>query len=114
MFKSLTQTKLPPIINKVVIVIGLCGMFLGLLLAYKNRFDIAPSILYAALLGFAFAASAKYLVVKFMRAWLEGKLEQAARERDEAKKKAAVLKASELAEEEKKMEAIKAKSEKKK
>jgi len=114
MFKSLTQTKLPPIINKVVIVIGLCGMFIGLLLAYKNHFDIAWSILYAALLGFAFAASSKYLVVKFMRAWLEGKLEQAARERDEAKKKAAVLKASETAEEQKRMDAIKAKSEKKK
>ena len=114
MFKSLTQTKLPPIINKVVIVIGLCGMFIGLLIAYKNRFDIAYSILYAVLIGFAFAASAKYLVVKFMRAWLEGKLEQAARERDEAKKKAAILKASEQAEEDKRMEAIKAKSEKKK
>ena len=114
MFKSLTQTKLPPIINKVVIVIGLCGMFIGLLLAYKNHFDIAWSILYAALLGSAFACGAKYLVVKFMGAWLEGKLEQAAREREEAKKKAAILKAGETAEEEKRLAAIKAKSEKKK
>ena len=114
MFKSLTQTKLPPIINKVVVVIGLCGMIIGLVIASYNHFDLAWSILYAALLGAAFACSAKYLVVKFMGAWLEGKLEQAAREREEAKKKAAILKAGETAEEEKRLAAIKAKSEKKK
>jgi hypothetical protein len=88
MFKVLTKTKLPPIINKVCIVIGLCGMFLGLLICYKNQYELPTSILYAAFMGFLFAASAKYLVVKFMRAWMEGKLEQVARDREDARLKA--------------------------
>jgi large-conductance mechanosensitive channel len=101
MFKALTQTKLPPIINKVVVVIGLCGMFIGLLLSVKNQYDLGLSVFYAACLGFLFAGGAKYIVVKFMRAWIEGKLEQAAREREEARKKAELLKAEERAEERK-------------
>ncbi len=92
MFKVLTKTKLPPVINKVVIVIGLCGMFLGLLICYKNQYELPTSLLYAALLGFFFSASAKYLVVKFMRAWMEGKLEQVSKDREEARLKAEAVK----------------------
>ncbi|MDE1171514.1 MAG: hypothetical protein PW734_09955 [Verrucomicrobium sp.] len=95
MFKLLTQTKLPTIINKVVVVIGLSGMIVGLFLSYINGQELGWSMFCAAGLGLLFAASAKYIVVKFMRAWMEGKLEQASRERDEAKKQAEALRLQE-------------------
>jgi hypothetical protein len=95
MFNVLTKTKLPPVINKVVVVIGLCGMFLGLLIGIHNDDPFPLSILCGAGFGFAFAAGSKYLVVKFMRAWMEGKLEQVSREREEARRKAEELKGEE-------------------
>lgn len=88
MFNILTKTKLPPIINKVCIVIGLMGMFIGLLVCYKNQYELPWALLIAACMGFSFAASAKYLVVKFMRAWMEGKLEQVSKDREEARLRA--------------------------
>ena len=104
MFKVLTETKLPPMINKVVVVFGLIGMFTGLLICYANHEDLPYSLFFAALLGASFAAGMKFIIVKFLRAWMEGKLELAAREREEAK-----LRAAELKKEEKKEEPPKAK-----
>jgi hypothetical protein len=102
MFKILTETKLPPMINKVVVVFGLVGMFVGLLICYANNEDIPYSLLFAALLGAFSAAGAKFVIVKFIRAWMEGKLEQAARDREEAKRKAEELKNEDKKEEKKK------------
>ncbi|HEY8965566.1 MAG TPA: hypothetical protein VIM58_03930 [Candidatus Methylacidiphilales bacterium] len=92
MFKILTETKLPPMINKVVVVFGLLGMLVGLLICYFNNEELPYSLFFAALLGCFFAGGTKFIVVKFIRAWMEGKLEQAARDREEAKRKAEELK----------------------
>ncbi len=102
MFKILTETKLPPMINKVVVVFGLVGMFVGLLICYANHEDLPYSLFFAALLGAFFAAGTKFIIVKFIRAWMEGKLEQAARDREAAKLKAAELKNEDKKEEKKK------------
>ncbi len=95
MFKVLTETKLPPMINKVVVVFGLIGMLVGLSICYANHEDLPYSLLFAALLGAFFAGGTKFLVVKFLRAWMEGKLEQAARDREAAKLRAEELKKEE-------------------
>ena len=102
MFKILTETKLPPMINKVVVVFGLVGMFVGLLLCYSNNESIPYSLLFAALLGAFSAAGSKFVIVKFIRAWMEGKLEQAARDRESAKLKAEELKNEDKKDEKKK------------
>ncbi len=95
MIKVLTKTKLPPVINKVVVIIGLCGMFIGLLIGIHNEDTFPVSLLFGAGFGFLFAACSKYLVVKFMRAWMEGKLEQVAREREDARLRAEQTKTAE-------------------
>ncbi|SDU24798.1 hypothetical protein SAMN05444156_2845 [Verrucomicrobium sp. GAS474] len=102
MFKILTETKLPPMINKVVVVAGLLGMLVGLLLCYTNRESLPYSLLFAALFGCFAAAGVKFVIVKFIRAWMEGKLEQAANEREEAKRKAEELMKEDKKDEQKK------------
>ena len=95
---SVLATKLPPFVTKIIVVIGLCGMMLGFLVCFWNgNYDLGWSVFYASSIGFLFAASAKYIIVKCMRAWMEGKLEEVAREREATRTKIEELKVAEEA-----------------
>jgi hypothetical protein len=83
---SILNTKLPPVLTKIILVFSLVGMLIGVAISYFNSFDIALASFVIIFIGLAFGVGTKFFVVKWMYFWMETKLAAAQKEKEEAQK----------------------------
>ncbi len=82
------HSPLPTFVSHSAKVAAFVGMLIGIGICYKNDDTFLWACLKIGLLGLSFAYLTRRLAIRLLRAWLETKLEIAAKEREIADKEA--------------------------
>ncbi len=76
---------MPPIMVRSVLVFGLLGILLGVAIGFHNDDSLGVSLLRASVMGVFFAYCTRFLMQHLMTSWLEAKLEDYAKRKEEAR-----------------------------